>query len=67
MRRRNIYAPVKEQFQLLVGYIEILDSKNAIDLIEEIVMLIELISTIKKQCDLYLNYELTLQGKKIRE
>jgi len=66
-KKRNIFSPVKEQFGLLVEYINILENKENPDLINEIVLLIELINNIKRQCELYLNYELMSEGKKIND
>lgn len=65
--RKSIFDPVKEQFAVLLEYVNILNTKEDSDLIQEIALLLELIATVKKQCDLYLNYELIQQGNKIRD
>ena len=60
---RNIYDPVKEQYLVLIEYISILSSKKNADPIQEIVLLLELMKNTCRKCELYLNYELTRQGK----
>jgi hypothetical protein len=62
MISKSIFDPVKEQFSVLVEYINILDLKKNIDTIQEVILILNLIENIKKQCDIYLNYQLTKQG-----
>lgn len=62
-RKRDLYAPVKEQFLMMVEYINILEMKNNGDQIHEIVFLLEMLNTVKRQSELYLNFELVCLGE----
>lgn len=60
----SLYEPIKEQFLVLVEYINILEQMRDLEQIREIVLLMELINNTKRQCDIYLNYQLVKQGKR---
>jgi len=63
-KNTSIYDPIREQFLILVEYMNILDQKNK-DTFEEICLLIDLLNNIHHQCSLYLNYELRKHGENI--
>lgn len=62
MKKKNIFDPVKEHFEVLVEYINFMELKKDVDQVHEIVMFLHLLDNIKKQCDIYLNYQLGRQG-----
>jgi predicted DNA-binding protein YlxM (UPF0122 family) len=64
MKKKSIYSPVKEQFKVLLEYVRILEMKKNVDHRNEIIFLIEFINTVRRQCEVYLNYELMKLGKK---
>jgi len=64
MSKKSIYEPVKDQFKVLLEYIKILEKKSVDDSTSEIYALMEFIDTVKRQCEIYLKYELIKLGKK---
>jgi hypothetical protein len=64
MSKKSIYEPVKDQFKVLLEYIKILEKKRVDDSTSEIYALMEFIDTVKRQCEIYLKYELIKLGKK---
>jgi hypothetical protein len=54
---KEFYEPIKEQFQILIEYINIIEYKKS-KKIEDIVLLIDFMNTIMKQCELYLKFGL---------
>lgn len=64
MKKKSIYDPVKEQFKVLLEYVRILERKKIDDQASEIYGLIDFIDTVKRQCEIYLKYEIIKLGKK---
>lgn len=65
--RKSIYDPIKEQFRVVLEYIEILEYKRPFEPLDsEIFNLLSFIDYSKKQCDFYLNYEV-LKRKRIKD
>lgn len=61
--KRKTFDPVKEQIEMLLEYINILEKKKDANLCEEITYLISLIMTVKQQCVIYLSNELKNKGQ----
>lgn len=59
---RNVYGPVKEQFIVLIEYINILEAKRKKQYIEDLNLLIDLINNVSRQCEIYLKFELVKGG-----
>lgn len=64
MKPTSIYEPIREQFLILVEYINILELKKNIDHKQEIILLIEMINNIKRHTEIYLNYAFLKTGQK---
>jgi hypothetical protein len=58
----SIYSPIRDELLVVVEYIDILDLREDIQRMEEIVLLMEMFEALKKKCDLYLNYQLMKLG-----
>ena len=56
----TLYAPVKEQFLVLIEYINILEKQNAPDKAPEILVLIDFIEKVTHECEVYLRYNYIL-------
>ena len=63
-KKNKFFEPVKEQLEVLLEYIKIIEKKNNENFAEEITYLMSLIMTIKQQCIIYLSNELKNQGNK---
>lgn len=61
--KRSIYSPIREEFLVLVEYINILDLRADRQRKEEIILLMEMLEALKKKCDIYLNYQLIKVGR----
>lgn len=59
--QKKILKPVKEQIEIALEYINILEFKKNFDIHIDIKLLVELINYIKKQCEIYLNYHSLLK------
>lgn len=67
MKKNTIYSPVKEQFSVLLEYINIIESKRKPDPVTDISALLELIANISRHCEIYLNYEFLRNGGTVKE
>lgn len=62
--KKNIYEPIRQQFMLLIEYLNILEMRTDMEHQNEIICLIEFIDIMKRKCEMYLNFELMKAGKK---
>lgn len=61
---KSMYAPVKEQLQVLVEYINILEKKPLDDdCIFEISFIFDFLNNIKRYCEIYLSFNAIKIGK----
>jgi hypothetical protein len=58
------FDPVKEQLEMLLEYINLIEKKPKDNVLEDITVLISLIMHIKQQCIIYLSNEIRIQGNK---
>lgn len=61
--KKKMYEPIKEEFMVLIEYMNILEAKINEDRREEIILLLEVLEFIKAKCEVYLNYHLMKAGK----
>lgn len=60
---KSIYGPVKEQLQVLIEYINILEKKPTPECVVEITFFLKFFDNIKRQCEIYLNCQAMKLGK----
>lgn len=60
---KNMYGPLVEQLLVLVEYIYIMEKKSSEDRQAEMSFIINFLNSLKKQCEIYLNYEYLKAGK----
>ena len=63
MMNKSLYGPVKDQFLVLAEYVMVLEGMGERNKIENITLLLNLIDSIRKQCEIYLKYELSKESK----
>lgn len=54
----KLYEPVKENFEVLVEYLKLLESKNVVDLKSDLCSLIDFMEFMFRQCEVYLRYKI---------
>lgn len=59
---KKLFEPVKEQFQMLVQYIEILESRKDMEDMNKVVQLSDFMRMIIRHCEIYLNCKLLKAG-----
>jgi hypothetical protein len=62
--KAKILHPVREQLEMLVEYVDILEKKKVQDWEEELTHLMAIIISTKKMCLLYINDLIKIKGKK---
>lgn len=60
---KSIYSPLKEQLQVLVEYINILERKGNCECVSEISFIVNILDNLKKYCEILLNYKSIKEGK----
>ena len=60
---KSRYAPIKEQLEVLVEYIKILENRKQQDFRTEMTFLIGFLDALKRQCEIYQNYEMIKTSK----
>lgn len=55
-RKKNVFSPVKEQFLVLLAYIEILEKKKSNLSPLEMTGFADYLSFVARQCEIYLMY-----------
>lgn len=63
MKSTRIYEPIKEQFLMLIEYINILELRTNVDHRQEIMLLIEMMEHAKRHAEIYLNYTFLTAGQ----
>lgn len=61
---KKVYAPVREQFLVMAEYVRILELRNSPSKIAELQMLIDLVDGLRRQCQIYLSYEMVKENKR---
>ena len=60
--KKSIYEPIREQFKILLEYLNILDKKRSSDAITEIGQLLDFMDIMRRKCEVYLNFQLMKAG-----
>lgn len=55
---KKLFEPVKEQLQILVQYIDILESRRDVEQINKVVQLSDFMRMVIRHCEVYLNCQL---------
>jgi hypothetical protein len=60
--KKSIYEPIREQFKILLEYLNILDTKRSSDAVTEIGQLLDFMDIMRRKCEVYLNFQLMKAG-----
>lgn len=60
---KSVYGPLKEQLQVLVEYINILEMRANAECLAEISFMIDCLENLRRHCEILLNYQAIKAGK----
>lgn len=60
----HVYEPIRQHFQMLIEYINILEQRRDVEDYQAILFLVEMINNIQRHATMYLNYPFLSRYKK---